>query len=127
MTAETDLLPLPEPGEAMSKWAYHEEDMEAYARANVVAATAPLQAEIKALRAEVEQLQRQLRQAHKDYGCELRDPNGTIWEYAAMQRDRAERLAEALRLIESAKDRGFGIYYAHHVAQRALREQEEGK
>lgn len=24
-----------------------------------------------------------LRQAHKDYGCELRDPNGTIWEHAA--------------------------------------------
>ena len=24
-----------------------------------------------------------LRQTHKDYGCELRDPNGTIWDHAA--------------------------------------------
>jgi FtsZ-binding cell division protein ZapB len=40
-----------------------------------------------------------LLKAHKDYGCELRDPNGTIWEHAAQvqqQRDRLEReLAEA--------------------------------
>lgn len=34
---------------------------------------------------------------------------------------RAERLAEALRMIESAKDRGFGIDYARGVAQGALR------
>jgi HPt (histidine-containing phosphotransfer) domain-containing protein len=35
-----------------------------------------------------------LLKAHKDYGCELRDPNGTIWEHAAkvqQQRDRLER------------------------------------
>jgi hypothetical protein len=31
-----------------------------------------------------------------------------------------ERLAEALRLIESAKDRGFGIDYARGVAQSAM-------
>jgi len=31
-----------------------------------------------------------------------------------------ERLREALRLIESAKDRGFGIDYARGVAQSAL-------
>ncbi|MFC4624197.1 hypothetical protein ACFO1V_02975 [Daeguia caeni] len=30
------------------------------------------------------------------------------------------RLKEALRLIESAKDRGFGIDYARGVAQSAL-------
>src|SRR5690606_19110169 len=41
---------------------------------------------------------------------------------------RAERLAEALRLIESAKDRGFGIDYARGVAQSVLLHgQEEGK
>jgi chromosome segregation ATPase len=43
-----------------------------------------------------------LLQAHKDYGCELRDPNGTIWEHAAQvqqQRDRLER--ELLDLKES--------------------------
>ena len=58
----------------------------------------------EALRAEVERLQRQLRQAHKDYGCELRDPNGTIWEYAAAQKARADRLAEALRELVDALD-----------------------
>jgi FtsZ-binding cell division protein ZapB len=43
-----------------------------------------------------------LLKAHKDYGCELRDPNGTIWEHAAkvqQQRDRLER--ELLDLKES--------------------------
>ena len=34
---------------------------------------------------------------------------------------RADRLAEAMRLIESAKSRGFGIYYAQGVAQSTLR------
>lgn len=33
---------------------------------------------------------------------------------------RVERLEEALRLIESAKARGFGIDYARGVAQSAL-------
>src|SRR5690606_8138938 len=65
-----------------------------YARACVSSAT-------EALRAEVERLQRQLRQAHKDYGCELRDPNGTIWGYAAAQKARAERLAKTLRFART--------------------------
>ena len=38
---------------------------------------------------------------------------------------RAEQLAEALRLIESAKDRGFGIDYARGVAQSALRDHDQ--
>lgn len=99
-------------------------------------AAAPLQAEIEALRVEVEQLQRQLRQAHKDYGCELRDPNGTIWEYAAMQRDRAVRLAEALRVAEAAlADIGdVDVAWCKRRATQALptvraalRNQEDGK
>lgn len=36
-----------------------------------------------------------------------------------------ERLAEALRLIESAKGRGFGIDYARGVAQSALRDHDQ--
>lgn len=30
--------------------------------------------------AEITQLKGALRQAHKDYGFEIRDPNGTIWQ-----------------------------------------------
>jgi len=60
------------------------------------------------------------------------EPNMTKWSYhdipdgvRAIQA-RAGRLAGALRLIESAKDRGFGIDYARGVAQSALlRDQEE--
>ena len=59
------------------------------------AAVAIEQAETRAAR-----LAKELQQAHKDFGCELRDPNGTIWEYAAGQKARAERMADALRLAE---------------------------
>lgn len=38
---------------------------------------------------------------------------------------KAERLAEALLMIESAKDRGFGIDYARGVAQSALRDHDQ--
>ena len=47
-------------------------------------------------RAEVEQLKKQIKDDNRSYGCELRDPNGTIWEQAAKDRARAER-AEAER------------------------------
>ena len=48
------------------------------------------------LRAEVERLKKQIKDDNRSYGCELRDPNGTIWEQAAKDRARAER-AEAER------------------------------
>lgn len=48
------------------------------------------------LRAEVERLTKQIKDDSRSYGCELRDPNGTIWEQAAKDRARAER-AEAER------------------------------
>lgn len=60
MTTKIELLPLPE-GEASSFGDYQVHDNEAmieYARANVALNTALLQAEIKALRAEVERLSR---------------------------------------------------------------------
>ena len=41
-------------------------------------------------RAEVERLRDDLRQAHKDFGHELRDPNGTIWQHATALQARAE-------------------------------------
>lgn len=37
----------------------------------------------------IEQLEAKLKQAHKDYGCEIRDPCGTIWEYCDLMRSKA--------------------------------------
>lgn len=81
MSADVKLLPLPEPGEAMSKWAYHETDMEAYARANM----AELLAENERLREEVE--------AAKGRAA-------ANLQRAADAEARAERLAEALREVD---------------------------
>jgi len=63
MTTEIDLLPMPE-GEAIGwtqAWSY--DQMQAYARANVAVATAQLQAEVEALRAEVKRLRDVLEEA----------------------------------------------------------------
>jgi chromosome segregation ATPase len=61
-----------------------------------------------------------LLKAHKDYGCELRDPNGTIWEHAAQvqqQRDRLEReLADLKESITSL---------SHPNCRDLLRERDE--
>lgn len=53
------------------------------------------------LRAEVERLEKQIKDDNRSYGCELRDPNGTIWEQAAKDHARAER-AEA-ECLEQAR------------------------
>jgi hypothetical protein len=37
----------------------------------------------------IEQLEAKLKQVHKDYGCEIRDPCGTIWEYCDLMRAKA--------------------------------------
>jgi hypothetical protein len=43
-----------------------------------------------------------LRQAHKDYGCEIRDPCGTIWEHAAkLEKENAE-LKSCVELLRGA-------------------------
>jgi hypothetical protein len=42
----------------------------------------------------IEQLEAQLRQTHKDYGCEIRDPCGTIWEYCYLMRSKAIAVLE---------------------------------
>ena len=63
------------------------------------ARTTALTAEIAHLRAEVERLKKQIKDDNRSYGCELRDPNGTIWEQAAKDHARAERAeAEVKRL-----------------------------
>ena len=87
-----ELLPLPDdvrgllqmlrdafgPGDAETA----EADIRAYTRAHLAARDA-----------EIERLREALAQAHKDYGFELRDPNGTIWQYA----DRVTKERDALR------------------------------
>jgi hypothetical protein len=46
-------------------------------------------------------------QQNKDLGCELRDPNGTIWDHAkTLQRERDEARAETIRTREFM-DYGF--------------------
>lgn len=53
------------------------------------------------------------------------EQHDSVFKEARALNERAERLAEALRMIESAKDRGFGIDYARGVAQSALRDHEQ--
>lgn len=39
----------------------------------------------------IEQLETSIKQIHKDYGCEICDPCGTIWEYASrLEKENAE-------------------------------------
>jgi hypothetical protein len=46
-------------------------------------------------------------QQNKDLGCELRDPNGTIWDHAkTLQRERDEARAESIRWMSIAEGRG---------------------
>lgn len=94
MTADVELLPLPwsdvQPNGR--RWLFKLEDrprVEDYARANVAHATAAKDAEIEALRAEVERLQ-----SINSGLC--RKSNYYLIDSARWQ-ERAERLAEALR------------------------------
>lgn len=46
-------------------------------------------------------------QQNKDLGCELLDPNGTIWDHAkTLQRERDEARADAIRWKSIAEGRG---------------------
>ena len=58
--------------------------------------------EVDQLRAEVKRLLKQVKDDNRSYGCELRDPYGTIWEQATNDHARAERAeAEVEELKES--------------------------
>ena len=65
------------------------------------------------LRAEVERLTKQIKDDNRSYGCELRDPNGTIWEQAAKDHARAERAEAELKASR---------YETVKAAQEGLRE-----
>jgi hypothetical protein len=62
-------------------------------------------AEREQLRAEVERLKKQIKDDNRSYGCELRDPNGTIWEQATKDHARAKR-AEAAETVALAQWNG---------------------
>ena len=140
MTAETDLLPLPEPNGSYTN-PYDGDDLENYARANM----APLKAEIEALRAEVERL-RSMTAVTMGVGS----GDGTLFvhgDYDSIKAAqalvfRAERLKEALRVAEAAladigdADRELGDDLAWCERRAAeplpmiralLRDREEGK
>jgi hypothetical protein len=74
------------------------------------------------LRAEVERLKKQIKDDNRSYGCELRDPYGTIWEQATNDHARAE-LAEAI-LGELQELHGCSreliVHWCAHAAQRSL-------
>lgn len=78
-------------------------------------------AELARLRAEVERLTKQIKDDNRSYGCELRDPNGTIWEQAAKDYARAERAeADKARLDWLESPAGFDWQWnsAHSVIVR---------
>lgn len=55
---------------------------------------------IKFLIEDNERLKDLILKMHKDYGCELRDPYGTIWEHAAKVRKENELLKKRLLELE---------------------------
>lgn len=56
--------------------------------------------EIKTMEKEIERLKADIKQIHKDYGCEVQDPSGTIWDHAAyLQNQIAEKDTEINRLL----------------------------
>ena len=51
------------------------------------------------------ELRGKLAQVHKDLGCELMDPNGTIWQHAAkVQEENKELLARLAGMEEAQRD-----------------------
>ena len=52
-----------------------------------------------------DELRGKLAQVHKDLGCELMDPNGTIWQHAAkVQEENKELLARLAGMEEAQRD-----------------------
>lgn len=151
MTTEIELLPLPaedyvdDEGLWEKRYGpYSSEQMEDYARANVLHHTAPLQAEIEALRAEVERLNRYYKNGIDCFAnpCERHSGERTppaaeffekyggqclicvVDNNKALQAEN-ERLTEALRELEGcepAGTTGHGGIEARKQAITALKE-----
>lgn len=114
MSTDIKLLPLPEEEEEEwnVRYGYYADAMREYARANVAHATAPLQAEIEALKVDVE--------AWKASHSMLTD---TCHHFQA----RAKRLAETLQKLAAHARPTCSVLWRE--AQAALRDhdQEEGE
>ena len=65
---------------------------------------------MQSLRAEVKRLKKQIKDDNRAYGCELRDPNGTIWEQAAKDHARAEKAEAALAEAVDGEINGGSIF-----------------
>lgn len=87
------------------------------ANARLIAACDP--DTIRALLAERDALQAEVDELKVVAKC-ASEQQDSLFSEARTLNERADKLEEALRLIESAKDRGFGIDYARGVAQSAL-------
>ena len=159
---DIELLPLPKKaalvnlyaGRGVPTYGHSDETLTGYARANVAHATAPLQAEIEALRAEVERLQEIVRPKRENECLTLDhwrirayylEGNWSRCSHACaieqtkreQAEARAERLAEALREARDAIEdwAGYASDYfreKHDLAgdlakiDALLRDQEEG-
>jgi hypothetical protein len=125
MTAETDLLPLPEPGMLHvgepREW-FTADQMHAYARANVAHAIAPLQAEIETLLAELD-IRDSIIATH---AADTREYQKRISQAEA----RAEQLAEALRhqrWCRTCAEDGWESCEEGRKNDALLRDQDEGR
>lgn len=56
-----------------------------------------LERELTSVRHDRDEWKAKFVQQNKDLGCEMMDPNGTIWEHAAKVQQQRDKLAEALR------------------------------
>lgn len=56
---------------------------------------------------EVKRLKAEIKQIHKEYGCEVRDPCGTIWQQAARTQEANEKMKSLLQKIAYPR-RGTG-------------------
>lgn len=56
-------------------------------------------------------------QQNKDLGCELRDPNGTIWDHAASLEHERDELIHAASALREAK----GRFHTQQAAERLFK------
>jgi hypothetical protein len=82
---------------------------------NLCATNESLAKERDQLRAEVERLKKQIKDDNISYGCELRDPYGTIWEQATEDHARAERAEAAMERLSEWQAGVTENARAHHA------------
>ena len=68
--------------------------------------------------AEVERLKKQIKDDNRSYGCELRDPYGTIWEQATKDHDRAGKAERALAELREWQAGVIANERLHHAERK---------